>query len=85
MMLAVAGYQQYCKCQCSTNSLVAKIDKCIECTAQWCLQQKSDLCPGDNTNNMLVSCFQLQSIKEKFLVVGFIIAVALLVCRSLLG
>lgn len=73
------AYQKYCKCSCSTNTVIAEIDLCILCTKDWCLGQKSDLC-GDTKEVMNISCFQRESGKEFVIVLSFVILVV-----SLLG
>lgn len=74
-------FQQYCKCQCNDQVLVDKVDKCGLCTKEWCLEQKNDLCE-DAAESIIISCFQVESVKEKVVVCLFLVAVAGLLVRS---
>lgn len=58
-----------------------KVDKCGLCTKEWCLEQKSDLCK-DAAERIVISCFQVESVKEKVVVCLFLVAVAGLLVRS---
>lgn len=60
-----------------------KIDKCGLCTKEWCLEQKSDLCV-DVEQDIIISCFQVESLKEKVVVCLFLVGVAALLVRSFL-
>lgn len=84
LCLSVASaYQQYCKCSCNGQLLIQEIDKCGLCTKEWCIEQKKDLC-SDEEENILISCFQVESLKEKVVVFLFLIAVVGLLVRSFL-
>ncbi|PVH21572.1 hypothetical protein CXQ85_000554 [Candidozyma haemuli] len=69
--------QQYCKCVCSGNSVVGKIDKCGLCNSSWCLEQNDKLCQesDEGEENILITCFQIESSKEKFIIVAFVFSV----------
>lgn len=72
----VAANQQYCKCECNGKQLVEKIQKCGLCTTEWCLQKNKNLCSNEElSGNILISCFQIESSKEKFVVCAFVLAV----------
>lgn len=58
-----------------------KIEKCGLCTKEWCLEQKVDLCE-DVAQSIVISCFQVESVKEKVVVFLFLVAVAGLLVRS---
>lgn len=75
------AFQQYCKCQCNENLLIEKIDKCGMCTKEWCSQQNPDLC-GDEQEKILISCFQIESMKEMIVIYSFVVAVLGLLIRS---
>ncbi|KAM9922850.1 hypothetical protein OXX80_000529 [Metschnikowia pulcherrima] len=79
------GFQHYCKCQCNEQSLVEKIDQCDQCTKEWCLQQNASLClPEKTTDSMIISCFQNESRKEQAIVYAFILAIVVLLGKSVL-
>ncbi|KAK6463549.1 hypothetical protein DFJ63DRAFT_329299 [Scheffersomyces coipomensis] len=40
----IAAYQQYCKCECNSNSIITAIEKCGLCTKDFCLEQDSKIC-----------------------------------------
>lgn len=77
-------YQQYCKCQCGTELSVTPIDKCGLCTKEWCLEKNAKLCPAETVpDDILISCFQVESAKEKVIVGFFVFCVVGLLLRSL--
>lgn len=80
----VTCYQQYCKCLCNGHLLVEAIEKCGLCTADWCVQQNPNLC-GEGEETVLISCFQVESLKEKLVVCMFLVAVVGLLVRSFIS
>ncbi|QWW24733.1 hypothetical protein CA7LBN_003590 [Candidozyma auris] len=77
LALAAIAYanQQYCKCECSGNSVLGKIDRCGLCNSSWCLQQNDKLCEDEEAEDIMISCFQIESSKEKFIIVVFVLSV----------
>lgn len=76
LLSVAAAHQQYCKCECNGQLLVKNIDKCGLCTKQWCLEQNKNLCLDQvDADNILISCFQIESAKEKVVVLLFVVAV----------
>lgn len=73
--LATAN-QQYCKCVCTGNTVVGKIDKCVSCNSSWCLEQNDKLCEEkEDEEKMTISCFQIELLKEKLIIVVFVVGV----------
>lgn len=79
MVAVAAAHQQFCKCQCGENEVIEKIDKCGLCNKEWCLQQNSEICPKETKQDILISCFQIESAKEKWIISLFVVAVLVLV------
>lgn len=71
IQVAVA-YQQYCRCECDGSVKVAEIDKCGLCTSSFCLEQVE--CK-EKDSDIIISCFQIESLKETILVYLFMTAV----------
>lgn len=78
------AHKQYCKCQCNEQLLIREIEKCGMCTKEWCIEQKLDLC-AEGDENILISCFQVESLKEKVVVCLFLAAVLGLLGKSFFG
>lgn len=76
-LIAVASAnQQYCKCVCSGNTVVGKIDKCVMCNSSWCLEKNDKLCEEkEEEEKIVISCFQIESTKEKVIIVLFVLGV----------
>lgn len=75
---AVAAHDRYCRCECGTNTLVNPIDRCGQCTLDYCTGLKN-LCPkGTDESTILISCFSVESYKEQFIIVVFVLAVVAL-------
>lgn len=86
LVASAAAYQQYCKCLCNEVSIVQPIDRCGNCTKQFCLSQ--DICaqPSNPPNTLpdgtpatpdppiiLINCFQTESFKDSLVVYGFVL------------
>lgn len=83
LVAAAAAYQQYCKCQCNEVSIVQPIDRCGNCTKQFCLSQDicSSLTATASPNGppeppvIIINCFQTESFKDSLIVYGFVLLV----------
>lgn len=79
----VAANQQYCKCLCSGNTVVGKIDKCVSCKSSWCLEQNDKLCEEkEDEEKMTISCFQIELLKEKLIIYVFVVCVFVLLAAG---
>lgn len=63
------AYQQYCKCQCSAEDLIVPIKACALCTKDVCLASSKDFCKDEEIK---LSCYQVESVKDQMVVYGFI-------------
>ncbi|PVH16084.1 uncharacterized protein CXQ87_003948 [Candidozyma duobushaemuli] len=76
LIAVAAANQQYCKCVCSGNTVVGKIDKCVMCNSSWCLEKNDKLCEEkEDEEKIVISCFQIESTKEKVIIVLFVLGV----------
>ncbi|KAI5965176.1 uncharacterized protein KGF55_001396 [Candida pseudojiufengensis] len=51
-LISVNSYQLYCKCQCNgAKAIITKVDKCGECTKEYCLSEQPKLCEIENNMN----------------------------------
>lgn len=85
-----SAYQQYCRCQCNTQHLVRPIDKCGLCTKEFCLEEDPKLCAYTQTgakekpddvpgqSSIIISCYQLESRKERAIIYLFVLVVLLM-------
>lgn len=83
LVASSAAYQQYCKCLCNDVSIVQPIDRCGNCTKQFCLSQ--DICSSQPTNTspndsleppiIIINCFQTESFKDSLIVYGFVLLI----------
>lgn len=86
LMLATFSnsYQLYCKCQCdNSKTIINTVDKCKECTREFCLEKDPKLCelldddskhpskPITN-DNIIISCYQVESTKDALIVYSFL-------------
>ncbi|KGQ89398.1 hypothetical protein MG5_02263 [Candida albicans P57072] len=72
-----SSYQLYCKCECNVKTIINPIDKCKLCTEEYCLSKDKDLCASteedpDKSSAIIISCFQIESFKESFVIYSFI-------------
>lgn len=85
IVFTAAAYQQYCKCLCNDNSIVQPIDRCGNCTKKFCLSQ--DICAAKHAEStdqaeppdILINCFQTESLKDLVIVYGFLVVLVSLV------
>ncbi|CAX44073.1 conserved hypothetical protein [Candida dubliniensis CD36] len=73
----VSSYQLYCKCECNIKTIINPIDKCKLCTEEYCLSKDKNLCASneedpDKSSAIIISCFQVESFKESFVIYSFI-------------
>lgn len=84
LVASATAYQQYCKCLCNEVSIIQPVDRCGNCTKQFCLSQ--DICslPSNTPTNtspngspdpptILINCFQTESFKDSLIVYGFVL------------
>lgn len=102
VLLVVAAfsdsYQLYCKCQCdNSKTIINKVDKCKQCTREFCLEKDPELCEvlldstGDSSrpnkpitnDNIIISCYQVESTKDAFIVYLFLLVILGLMLRIL--
>lgn len=76
------GYKQYCRCECNLKHMITEIEKCGLCTKEFCLLRDPNLCVVDNDENeggsksdIVISCFQIESFKEKVVIYLFVAVV----------
>ncbi|CUM67204.1 uncharacterized protein PRCAT00004897001 [Priceomyces carsonii] len=77
------GYQQYCRCECNEKSVVQPIERCGLCTKPFCMDHDPKLCDEDASEDILISCYQIESTKDSIVVYLFIIIVCGLVANGL--
>lgn len=68
----VVAYQQYCRCECDGAVEIAEVGKCGLCTSDFCLEKVKCL---EKNSDIIISCFQIESLKETIVVYLFMIAV----------
>lgn len=73
----IFAYQLYCKCECNARTIINPIDKCKLCTEEYCLSQNEKLCDSDDAINekpgsIIISCFQVESLKESLIIYLFL-------------
>ncbi|KAL6449963.1 hypothetical protein SBY92_000748 [Candida maltosa Xu316] len=69
------SYQLYCKCECNIKTIINPIEKCKLCTQEYCLSQEDQLEGGgteDSPKDIIISCFQVESFKESFVIYLFL-------------
>ena len=80
------AFQLYCKCQCNEKTIINTIDECKSCTKEYCLLKDSKLCEVElkekiNANDVeadqdiIISCYQIESLKDELIIYSFIITV----------
>ncbi|RLV93012.1 hypothetical protein JA1_002822 [Spathaspora sp. JA1] len=82
------AYQLYCRCDCNQNSIINPIEKCGLCTKEYCLNQDKNLCvvkddkhknkydsSEKEKENIIISCFQVESFKDSLIIYSFIFTV----------
>lgn len=79
IVTVVTAHQQFCKCLCGENQVIKAIEKCGLCNEEWCLQQNNQLCPLESNEDILISCFQIESTKELWIVMLYVIGVGVLI------
>ncbi|ODQ79203.1 hypothetical protein BABINDRAFT_8787 [Babjeviella inositovora NRRL Y-12698] len=80
-----AAYQQYCKCQCASNYTIFAVDNCGNCTKSFCLTEYANICSEVAEDTINISCFQIESFKDQFIVYGFIVTVIGLLVYAVKG
>lgn len=73
-----AGYQKFCRCSCNEKSLIETVEKCGQCTKDFCIGLDQALCESSDemaANDILISCFEIESFKEYFIIYSFVLLV----------
>ncbi|KAF8250920.1 hypothetical protein K440DRAFT_526835, partial [Wilcoxina mikolae CBS 423.85] len=68
----------FCKCICSTNSTIIPLPQtntCQDCNRQFCLDYHLPICKTSKEADVVTTCFQRDSMKDKVVVCVFIFAV----------
>lgn len=84
LLTLVQGFQQYCKCECTNETVDAKVltvDSCNQCTQTLCLGKEQEYC---TPVNLKLTCYQIESVKDMMIIYVFTIGVIILLGYSVL-
>ncbi|EGV60243.1 hypothetical protein CANTEDRAFT_116300 [Yamadazyma tenuis ATCC 10573] len=75
----VTAFQKLCKCECLSQDSappppqIFSLPSCDLCTKQACLKATADFCTDVN---LRLSCYQVESLKDMFIIYSFVLVVA---------
>ncbi|KAK9450591.1 uncharacterized protein V1518DRAFT_414223 [Limtongia smithiae] len=86
-----AAVTSFCKCTCFTNSTIIRMpssastsDACTDCSRKFCLDYNLPICKGAQEKDVSTTCFQRDSIKDKSIVITFLIVAGGLITFAIL-
>ncbi|KAI5852451.1 hypothetical protein DFP73DRAFT_2072 [Morchella snyderi] len=80
---STASTSLFCKCTCLANSTLIPIPSCTDCNRSFCRDYNLPFCKGVEDDDVVTTCFQRDSAKDKAVVLIFIVATVGLLAYAL--